>query len=381
MMESSAIFAGGRWLLPALALVFAQPTTISAEDLTKPTHNYYAYVAAESDDRVELIRFGPGGLEVAKSIQVGSFPADIEGPHGINVSPDGKHWFVSIAHGMPYGSIHKYETGTDDWVGDVTVGMFPATLALSPSTGLLYVVNFNLHGDMEPSTISVVEAETMIEVAQIPTGIMPHGARLDAKGMRLYSVNMMSDELMEFDALRFEVNRRLSLVDPDTQSGDVHQHGEGHETGYPMSKVVQPTWVTPPTPQGKVYVAGNAQDVVLEVDLEDWKVTRKFETGPGPYNLDVTPDGKVLVATYKKGAAVGFWNLETGQEIASVPSSRSVPHGVVVTPDGKFAMVTVEGVGGEPGSVDVFQIAPPRLVASVDVGKQAGGIAIWDRDR
>ena len=380
MMES-AILAGGRWLLLALAVLFPQPATLSAEDASKPTRNYYAYVAAESEDQVELIRFGPGGLEVAKSISVGSFPADIEGPHGISVSPDGKHWFVSIAHGMPYGSIHKYETGTDDWVGDVTVGMFPATLAVSPSTGLLYVVNFNLHGDMEPSSISVVEVETMIEVAQISTGIMPHGARLDAKGARLYSVNMMSDELMEFDALRFEVNRRLSLVDHDTESGEMHEHGEGHESAYPMSKVIQPTWVTPPTPQGKVYVAGNAKDVVLEVDLEDWKVTRKFETGPGPYNLDVTPDGKVLVATYKKGAAVGFWNLETGQEIASVPSSRRVPHGVVVTSDGKYALVTVEGVGGEPGSVDVFEIATPRLVASVDVGKQAGGIALWEGER
>ena len=38
-------------------------------------------------------------------------------------------------------------------------------------------------------------------------------------------------------------------------------------------------------------------------------------------------------------------------------------------------------VGGEPGSVDVFEIATPRLVASVDVGKQAGGIALWERER
>ncbi len=75
---------------------------------------------------------------------------------------------------MPYGAIHKYETRTDEWVGDVTVDMFPATLAVSPSTGLVYVVNFNLHGDMEPSRISVVEAETMIEVAQ-PCGMMPVG--------------------------------------------------------------------------------------------------------------------------------------------------------------------------------------------------------------
>ena len=52
-----------------------------------------------------------------------------------------------------------------------------------------------------------------------------------------------------------------------------------------------------------------------------------------------------------------------------------------MTSDGKYALVTVEGVGGEPGSVDVFEIATPRLVASVDVGKQAGGIALWEGER
>jgi hypothetical protein len=38
-------------------------------------------------------------------------------------------------------------------------------------------------------------------------------------------------------------------------------------------------------------------------------------------------------------------------------------------------------VGGEPGSVDVFDIASTQLVASVDVRKQAGGIALWEKDR
>ena len=34
-------------------------------------------------------------------------------------------------------------------------------------------------------------------------------------------------------------------------------------------------------PEGWVAIPVNAKDVVLEVDLEAWKVTRKFETGPG----------------------------------------------------------------------------------------------------
>jgi hypothetical protein len=55
-----------------------------------------------------------------------------------------------------------------------------------------------------------------------------------------------------------------------------------------------------------------------------------------------------------------------------------VPHAVVVTPDGRFAFVTVEGIGGEPGGVEVYDVAGAERIAVLDVGKQAGGIALWD---
>ena len=329
----------------------------------QPTHTYYVYVCAESDDEVALVSFGPEGVELVKSIPVGIFPAETEGPHGIDVSPDGKHWYVSIAHGLPFGTVHKYETGSDDWVADVTLDMYPATLDISAATGLLYVVNFNLHGPLEPSSISVVETETMIEVARVPTGIRPHGSRLNVEGTRHYSVSVMSDELVELDALSFEISRRLrfsELADPPNAGA-----------------VVQPTWVTPPTPQGRVYVAGNNADAIFEIDLERWTIRRTFSAGPGPYNLDLTPDGETLVVTYKKGAAVGFWDLESGRESARVDTTRTIPHGVVVTPDGRYAFVTLEGTGGEPGTVEIYDVEARQRVGVVDVGKQAGGVAFW----
>ena len=36
-----------------------------------------------------------------------------------------------------------------------------------------------------------------------------------------------------------------------------------------------------------------------------------------------------------------------------------------------------EGVGAQPGKVDVYDLAALTRVASVDVGQQAGGIAFW----
>ena len=322
-----------------------------------PARSYYVYVAAESDDEVSVVRYGPAGAEVVKTVTVGSYPAEIEGPHGLNIGPDGRHWYVSIAHGFPYGSVHKYETGTDVWVGDVTLGLFPATLDVSAATGLLFAVNFNLHGPMEPSSISVVEVDSMAEVARVDTGVRPHGGRLSRDGSAFYSVNMMDFELVELDAFTFDIARRLPL-------------GDG----------VMPTWVTRPTRAGKVYVTGNNVARIFEIDLTDWRVERTFETGAGPYNIDVSPDGTRMVATYKNGDAVGFWDLDSGKETARTPTSRTIPHGVAVTPDGELAFVTLEGVGADPGTVEIYRLATGERVGAVDVGKQAGGIAFWKQE-
>ena len=352
-------------------------------DLTPPSREYYAYVCAESEDQVALVRFGPSGIEVTKTITVGSFPAETEGPHGINISPGGRYWYVSIAHGNPFGTIHKYETGTDEWLGDVQVGMFPATLDVAATTGLLFVVNSDFYGDHVPSTISVVETSTMTEIAQFESGTMPHGARFSRDGRKLYSANMMDDELAEIDALRFEVGRRLKLRRTEHSASGHAGHGGHGDTaaghGAHGQPSVEPSWVTPPTSGGMVYVTALSGNAIYEVDTNTWKVARRLETpAPGPYNAAVGPDERLLVVTYKKGDSVGFWDLDEGREVARVSTTRRIPHGVAITSDGRFSLVTVEGVGGEPRVVEVYDNGAFRRVAQIDIGKQAGGIALWE---
>lgn len=319
--------------------------------------DYYAYVASESADEVALVRFDGEEATVEETIRVGRIPIETEGAHGLTVSPDGAHWFVSIAHGKPYGRVAKYETGTNEKVGTATVGMFPATMEISTVTGLLHVANFDLHGEQEPSSISLVDPSTMTEVEKIETGIMPHGSRFSPGGRMHYSVGMMDGTLYEIDALERTVTRTLTL-DGDTP---------------------KPTWVQPHPSEPLAYVALNGGDAVLEVSLADWRVTRRFDTGEGtaPYNLDVTPDGETLVVTYKGTGETGIWDLTTGERLARLENSRTVTHGVVTTPDNRYAVVTAEGVGGEPGAVDIFDLEANERVASVDVGQQAGGVAFW----
>lgn len=360
---------------------------------------YYVYVAAESDDEVYLVSYdaGTGEGAVEDAVPVGQWPTENEGPHGINISPDGDHWYLSIAHGNPYGWLYKYTTGTNEMVARTELGMFPASLEISRATGLLYVVNFNLHGDMEPSTVSVVDPEAMEEITKIPTGIMPHGSRITDNGRWQYHVSMMTDELMEINTATMKLSRRLGLRTdggPDIPvGGDAEAAGTGGMSGMSgmsgnagmsgMKPEVKPTWADPHPDRPLVYVAGNGSDEILEIDRGSWSVTRRFKApeGSAPYNLEVAPDGGYLVASYKGGGSTGVWDLETGEEVAVISNSRSVSHGVSISPDSRFAFISVEGRGGEPGSVDVIDLQRLERTAVIEVGKQAGGIIHWKTER
>lgn len=344
-----------------------------------PPGDYYVYAAAESEDEVALIRFGPEGAGVVETIVVGLYPTEIDGPHGITVDPRTERWYVSIAHGNPFGEVHAYSTTDNRRIGRVEVGLFPATMSITPS-GLMFVVNFNLHGDPEPSTVSVVETGSLTELAQITTCETPHGSRLTTDGRRNYLVCVRDDQLVELDAHRLEVARRLYTA-PGRERPlpvDAFEAAEvlGDAAAPRNAPRCGPTWAQPSIDGRFVYVACNRNAEVIEVDTDAWAVSRRFATGAGPYNLDVSPDGRWLVVTYKGAQATGVIDLAS-EETRTVANTRRLPHGVAVSPDSRYAFISVEGIGGEPGTVDVIDLETARLAASVDMGKQAGGIGFW----
>ena len=369
---------GDTWRLRGLvasALLWAP--ALSAQEA--PGGDYYVYVAAESQDEVALVRFGPDGAEVAETIVVGIYPTEIDGPHGLTVDPAGNRWYVSIAHGNPFGQVHVYSTQDNRRIGQVEVGLFPASMSLTP-TDLMFVVNFNLHGDPEPSSVSVIETESLTELLKIPACETPHGSRLSPDGLKNYLVCVRDEQLVEIDAIDLVVSRRMYLapgrirelpgdaVDADAFLGEEAAPRDAARCG--------PTWAAPSVDGRFVYVACNRNAEVLEIDRASWSVARRFQTGAGPYNLDVSPDGTRLVVTYKGAQATGIVELASG-DVRSVANTRRLPHGVAVSPDSRYAFISVEGIGGEPGTVDVIDLAAATLVASVDMGKQSGGIGFW----
>jgi DNA-binding beta-propeller fold protein YncE len=351
---------------------------------------YRAYVASEAADVISVVRFGPQGLALERTVPTGLMPNDIDGPHGVAMSPDRKSYFVSLAHGQPFGAVWKYSVADDKVLGQLTLGMFPATMQVTPDGEFLYVVNFNLHGDRVPSSVSVVATHGLLEVARIRTCLMPHGSRINSQGTRHYSACMMDDTLVEIDTGTLKVSRHFTMT-PDHEVGHAgapipvaprsddraaHAAGHGSEPPPPGTKACSPTWAQPSADGRRIFVACNASSDIVEIDADAWMVLRHIPAGPGVYNLAVTGDGRLLIATNRRGQSVSIIDITSGKELARLPTKRRVVHGIAVTDDDTYAFVTAEGVASEPGTVEVIDLRTLKTAATLDLPPQAGGVDV-----
>jgi len=386
----SAGLGAGPGVLPA------QEPPRSAQEPVRPDREYRVFVGSEATDRISLVVFGPEGAEVEREFTVSFYPTESDGPHGLTMSPDGAHLYVTTGHGRPFGNLWKLDPATGRSLGRVELGLFPASLDVSPEGTFAFVSNFNLHGDMVPSSISVVSTDRMIEVSRLETCTMPHGSRLSSDGRRHFSTCMMDDLLVEVDAWGLGVARHFGLAPgteegrsgapggpatggaaPGAGGGSGHAApGHAHHAGMPQA-VCSPTWAQPAADDRSVFVACNRSGELVEVDLASWTLVRRIPAAPGIYNLEVTSDGRRLVATNKQDDTVSIFDLASGTEVVRLPTHRRVVHGVVISPDDRYAFITVEGVGSEPGTLEVLDLSAGEFVARVDLPPMSAGVAFW----
>jgi DNA-binding beta-propeller fold protein YncE len=196
---------------------------------------------------------------------------------------------------------------------------------------------------------------------------------------------MMDDVLVEIDGRALGVARHFRLT-KGREAGmagspaahAVHDMGRrGTAAPTAAAAACSPTWAVPSPDGARVWVACNKSSDIAEIDTRSWTLTRRLAAGPGVYNLGVTHDGRLLVGTNKRGRSVSVFDTRSGKELARIPTKRTVVHGVAISPDDRYAFVSVEGVGAEPGTVEVIDLRALRSVAQVDVAQQAGGIDVW----
>jgi len=316
------------------------------------------YVADEGASAVSVI--DAASFKKIRSIAVG------QGPHNVQVSPDGKWVWVTnngdpaktadtlpsvkmpkAEHGtmMAAGAVWVIDTATDAVVAKVPVGMHPAHVVVASDGGTAYITN---GGD---NTVSVVDTAARRVIGTVTVGASPHGLRLTPDGKQVWVANLKGGTVSVLDT---ESGRQVAEV----------VVGKGPaQVGF--------------TPDGRFgFVSLSGENTVAVIDPVSRKVIRKIAVGTVPIQLYATPDNRLLLVanqgTLKKpGTTVSLIDVAS-MKVSSTIITGDGAHGVVVGQDGRHAFVT----NTYANTVSVIDVAKRKVVATVAVGKGPNGISM-----
>ena len=381
-----------RQLLPCMTAILlgCAPTSASRAQIPAPqasspastTGGEFAYelgVTSESGDQVTWIRPGRDTLTLGRVVPVGVMPADIDGPHNITMAPDGRSYYVSIAHGAPYGTLWRMDADADTVIGRAQLEYYPTTISVTPDGEIAFVANSDFFGDRpRVNPVSIVHTPTMQKIADIPACDMPHGVRTNHAGSRVIVTCMHSDELVEFDVSTFSIARRVSTGSgmPQAPAGEHATHAPAAGTGAKAAAVCAPTYVSISPDDRTLYVACNTGNTLQAWDAATLEKKGEVAVGKGAYNVEVSPDGGLVLVTNKKDKSASLVDAKSLKVLATIPTTKGVVHGIAWSPDGKYAYISAESVGADPGSVDMVDIAARKVVATYPVPAQPTGITL-----
>ena len=342
--------------------------------------DYRVAVVSESGDVATWLRPTGTGLMVDRVVPLGIMPSDIDGPHNITVAPDGKSYYVTLAHGTPFGSLWKLAVATDSVLGKAPVELFPTTVSLTPDGQYAFVANSDFHGD-HPRTnvVSVIHTPTMTKITDVPACDMPHGVKVNHAGTRVYISCMHSDEILQLEVATLGISRRATTGGGHSASATStapSHHGPAAPGSRASGVQCSPTYVSVSPDDRRLYVACHASNLVQVWDAMAFRRIRDIPVGKGAYNVEPSPDGKVVVVTNKKDQSISLIDAARLEEIARIPTTKKVVHGVAYSPDSKRAYISCESIGLDSGAVDVVDLADGKRIASIPIAGQPTGITL-----
>ena len=353
------------------------------------TQSYKVGIVSESGDIVTWLKPNGGTLTVDRVVPVGIMPADIDGPHNIAMAPDMKSYFVTIAHGVPFGTLWRFDADNDSLMGKATVELFPTTIAVTPDGEFAFVANSDFHGDRpRVNVVSIVHVPTMAKVTDLAACDMPHGVKVNHAGTFAYVSCMNSDEILEVDINTFAISRRVRIGKGHDMAGTDHSkmnHPAPAATGSTpapaglLDKECAGTFVSVSSDDKTLYVACNYGNSVQVWDAKSLTLTKEIPVGAGAYNVEPSPDGSILIVTNKKDQSFSIIDAKTLTEAARIKATKKIVHGIAFSPDGKYAYVSQESIGSDPGAIDVVDLATRKVVSSTPIPAQPTGLTILKR--
>ena len=137
-----------------------------------------------------------------------------------------------------------------------------------------------------------------------------------------------------------------------------------------------PTFVSVSADDKTLYAACNHGNSLQVWDATTLEKVKEVPLGAGAYNVEPSPDGRWLIVTNKKAQSFSLVDAQTLTEVVRVPTTKKIVHGVAFSPDNRYAFVSQESIGADPGAVDMFDLSARKVVATIAVPAQPTGIAI-----
>ncbi len=168
-----------------------------------------------------------------------------------------------------------------------------------------------------------------------------------------------------------------------------HSHGgdteEHHDEEVSSSVVVENELTTEDTSKNSsYYFTANEDGSITKIDVVTNKVLATINAGGTVHNVQISPNGKILAATWMpkadghvdSGAEHGhayilFYNSETNELIKKVNVGNHPAH-VVFTNDGKYVLST----DTEKNNVSVIDLSSYKVVKTIATGKGPHGFRI-----
>jgi DNA-binding beta-propeller fold protein YncE len=324
------------------------------------------------------------------NVPVGDNPVELEGPHHITSSPDGKYVYFNLSNFVPGtgsgphgshgtgsvpGSVVKLDALTSANIGEALVDRNPGDIVLSKDGSTIYVSHFDqlrvqqtLASGAPPETansdVAVVDAATMQRLAMIPVCPTAHGMGLSADGRSLYVTCFDSDELAVVDVhdrSHPAVTLKLSVGPTPGPLGTPNYA--------PYALAVSPA-------DGTVWISDSSDVRVFDPARSAMDGARTVMLAGPAYFSGFSHDGATLYVPLRGNdqlIAVDAATLKT--RVLPLPADGCLnAHAFVLAPDGTHGITVCEGDHlMRPGSVVYIDLAAFLVLQSVQVGMYSDG--------
>ncbi len=185
--------------------------------------------------------------------------------HMVSVTPSGERAFASS---IGKGTILAIDLVSGNVIKTIATGDGAEGFDISPDGGEVWV------GNRAANTVSIIDTESLEIVAELKSESFPIRVKFTADGQYVLVSNMTSNEVAVFDAVSRAEIRRIPMVEEEVADteGRVFEDAAG---AAPIGILVHPD-------NQRVFIANTRADVVSVIDLHQWKVVTRLQSGREP---------------------------------------------------------------------------------------------------